>query len=212
MLLVGCFLLGYLVGSIPIGVVVGRIAGGVDIRRLGTGNIGASNTWRNLGLVPAAVVGVGSFVQGFLPAWLCGVLTGSQEAVVAAGIGAVAGYGWSFMLRFHGGSAVGTATGALAAIAPLGLVPLLALYALGAVLRQPAPGVLLGLVAFVAYMKVTAEPLVPLLGSAVIVGAVVLKRFDGFQSDLHSDHAAAAFIERLLFDRRPGRQLVGPIE
>ncbi|MBO0683830.1 MAG: glycerol-3-phosphate acyltransferase [Candidatus Dormibacteraeota bacterium] len=212
MLLVSCFFFGYLVGSIPIGLIVGHLSAGLDIRRVGTGNIGASNTWRNVGLLPAAVVGVGSFVQGFLPAWLSGVIFGQQAAMVAAGVGAVAGYGWSFMLRFRGGSAVGTATGALAAIAPLGLVPLLALYALGAILRQPAPGVLLGLISFVGYVKFTAEPLVLLLGSSVIVFAVIMKRFDGFQDDLHSDHAAAAFFERLLFDRRPGRGLVGPIE
>jgi hypothetical protein len=45
-----------------------------------------------------------------------------------------------------------------------------------------------------------------------IVAAVILKRFDGVQEDIRGDHVAAALVDRLLFDRRPGRQLVGPIE
>jgi glycerol-3-phosphate acyltransferase PlsY len=212
MVVIGCLLLGYLIGSIPIGVVVSRAARGVDIRRYGTGNMGASNTWRNLGFLPAAVVGVGSFLQGFLPAWLSNLLTGDTSCVVAGGVGAVAGYGWSFLLRLRGGSAVGTATGALAAIWPPGVIPLLAFYAAGAALRQPAPGVLAGLLAFVAYMKLTDQPRLLLLGCVAIVVAVVLKRFDGIQDDFRGDHAAAAFVERLFFDRRKGRQLVGPIE
>jgi acyl phosphate:glycerol-3-phosphate acyltransferase len=212
MLAIGCLLFGYLIGSVPIGVIVSRAARGVDIRRYGTGNMGASNTWRNLGFLPAAVVGVGSFLQGFLPAWVSGLVTGQSGCVVAAGLGAVAGYGWSFLLHLRGGSAVGTATGALAAIWWPGLVPLLALYAAGAALRQPAPGVLAGLLAFLVYMKLTAQPPGVLLGCVAIVAAVILKRFDGIREDIRGDHAAAAFLERLFFDRRPGRQLVGPIE
>lgn len=212
MVVIGCFLLGYLVGSVPIGVLVSRAARGVDIRHYGTGNIGASNTWRNLGFVPAAVVGVGTFLQGFLPAGLAGLVTGQASCALAAGLGTVVGYGWSFLLRLRGGSAVGTATGALAAIWPMGLIPLLTLYAVGAVLRVPAPGVLAGLLAFLVYMKISAQPVFLLLGCAAIVLAVILKRFEGVQEDIRGDHAAAALIGRLLFDRRPGRQLVGPIE
>jgi acyl phosphate:glycerol-3-phosphate acyltransferase len=212
MVFIGSLLLGYLVGSIPIGIIVSRVLRGVDIRRYGTGNMGASNTWRNLGFLPAAIVGVGTFLQGFLPAWLSGLLTGQASCLVAGGLGAVAGYGWSFLLRLRGGSAVGTATGALAAIWSPGLIPLLAFYAAGALLRQPAPGVLAGLLAFLVYMKLMGQPTLQLLGCVAIVLVVVLKRFDGIQDDIRGDHVAAAFWERLLFDRRPGRQLVGPVE
>ena len=212
MVVIGCFLVGYLVGSVPISVLVSRAVRGVDIRHYGTGNIGASNTWRNLGFPPAVVVGVGTFLQGFLPAWAAGLVTGQASCAVAAGMGAVVGYGWSLLLRLRGGSAVGTATGALVAIWPMGLIPLLTLYAVGAVLRQPAPGVLAGLLAFLVYMTLSAQPMFLLLGCAAIVLAVILKRFDGVQEDIRGDHAAGALIGRLLFDRRPGRQLVGPIE
>ena len=75
--MIAAFLAGVVAGyaiAIPVGVIVSRAVRGVDIRRYGTGNIGASNTWRNLGLLPAAVVGVGTFAQGLLPAWLAGAV------------------------------------------------------------------------------------------------------------------------------------------
>src|SRR4051794_3298206 len=174
-----CFFAGYLVGSIPFGILIGRLAAGVDIRRFGTGNFGASNTFRNLGVLPAAVVGVLSFAQGFCPAWAAGYLTGSAGAVAAAGAGSVAGYAWSGFLRLKGGSAVGTATGAVAAFAPLALIPVLAFYAAGGLLRQPAPLVLLGLLAGLVFMLATPHDAALVLGTAAIVLTIVAKRMHG---------------------------------
>jgi glycerol-3-phosphate acyltransferase PlsY len=205
------FLAGYLVGSIPVGLVVGRLAG-VDIRRYGTGNIGASNDLRNQGFLPAAVVGVASFVQGVAPALAARRLTGSELSVVAAGLGSVVGYGWSFLLAFRGGRAVGTATGALAAMSLPGLLPLLGLYAAGGLVRQPAPGVLLGLLAYLVYLRLWPHPMVLVAGAALVVLAVLLKRLDGVRGDLRagSGRGLGIVFDRLVFDRRPGQRLVGP--
>jgi glycerol-3-phosphate acyltransferase PlsY len=203
------FLAGYVTGSVPVGLLVGRLRG-IDIRRYGTGNIGASNVWRNLGFLPAALVGPLTFAQGVGPAWAAAWLTGSPWNVAGAAVGSVTGYGWSFLLHFHGGSAVGTATGALAAISPPGLLPLLSLYALGGILRQPAPGVLLGLVAFVVYMVVSRRPAELLAASALIVALVVVKRLDGVLDDLRAGgRRGQILVGRLIFDRRPGQRLVG---
>lgn len=204
------FAAGYLVGSVPVGVIVGWAAG-VDIRRYGTGNIGASNIMRNIGLLPAAVVGVISFLQGFIPAWTAWALTDSPLLAGAAAVGAVVGYGWSYLLHFRGGRAVATATGALAAISPAGLVPLLAMYALGFVFRQPAPGVLLGLIAYLAYIRLWPRPTAIVLAAVAIVAAVIIKRFDGVGADLRagSGHATEIILGRLVFDRRPGQRLEG---
>lgn len=205
------FLTGYLVGSLPVGLIVGRLHG-IDIRRYGTGNIGASNMLRNVGIVPAAVVGVTSFAQGVAPAWTAGALGGSDLDVAAAAVGSVVGYGWSFLLAFRGGRAVGTATGALAALAPYGLVPLLGLYAVGGLLRQPAPGVLLGLAAYLVYVLAWPHPAAIVVGAALVVAAVLFKRLEGVRGDLREESGRPAdiLLERLVFDRRPGQRLVGP--
>jgi acyl phosphate:glycerol-3-phosphate acyltransferase len=205
------FLAGYLVGSVPVGLIVGRMAG-VDVRRYGTGNIGASNVARNVGLLAGAVVGAASFAQGLGPAWSAYALGGSAGTVAGAAAGSVAGYGWSFLLAFRGGRAVGTATGALAALWPLGLVPLLGLYALGGLLRQPAPGVLLGLLAYLLSMRLAPHPWQAVLSAVLVVGMVIVKRFDGVRDDLRAGTARASdvLLGRLVFDRRPGQRLVGP--
>ncbi len=204
------FLVGYVVGAVPIGVLVSRLRG-IDIRHYGTGNIGASNVIRNVGLVPGVIVGVATFLQGLVPAGAAALLTRSPVDLAAAGVGSVLGYGWSFLLHFHGGRAVGTATGALAVIAPLGLIPLLGLYAIGGILHRPAPGVLLGLIAFLVFIAVRPHPLALLVASALIVAAIVLKRLEGIQDDLRGSGGRPVEIlfDRLVFDRRPGQRLVG---
>jgi len=204
------FVAGYVVGSVPVGLLVGWLAG-VDIRRYGTGNIGASNVLRNVGLLPAAVVGVATFVQGAGPAFAAAAFNGSDEAVGAAAVGSVVGYGWSFLLAFRGGSAVGTATGALAALSPAGLVPLLSLYALGGLLRQPAPCVLIGLLACLGYLALWPHPTALVISGALIVAAVIVKRFSGVRDDLRTGslRLGDVLFDRLVFDRRPGQRLVG---
>lgn len=205
------FLLGYLVGSIPVGVVVGHL-GGIDIRRYGTGNIGASNIFHNLGILPAAVVGLGSFLQGFGPPAIAGWVTGSVAVAAAAATGSVVGYAWSGFLRLHGGSAVGTATGAVAALAPWGLVPLLLFYAIGGLLHQSAPSVLLGLLSYIVYTVIASLPLAVLVAACVIVFVIVVKRLDGVRRDLrsHRDRAVSVILGRLINDHKPGQQLAGP--
>jgi glycerol-3-phosphate acyltransferase PlsY len=205
-----CFIAGYLVGSVPVGLLVSRLAG-VDIRRYGTGNIGASNVLRNVGRLPAAVVAIASFAQGLAPALVAGLVTGTRLAVAAAAAGSVIGYGWSFLLAFRGGRAVGTATGALTAISLPGLVPLVTFYALGGLVRQPAVGVLTGLVAYLGYLGFSPHPVELTVAAIVVVGAVLLKRLDGVRDDLRAEpgHQAGILLTRLVFDRRPGQRLVG---
>ena len=125
-----------------------------------------------------------------------------------------AGYAWSGFLRLKGGSAVGTATGALAAFAPMVLIPVLAFYAVGGILRHPAPLVLLGLLSGLAFLIATPHDAELVLGASVIVLVVVVKRMAGVRTDLRTDpdHRLAVILDRLVHDRRPGQRLSGPIE
>jgi acyl phosphate:glycerol-3-phosphate acyltransferase len=114
-------LLGYLLGSIPFGLLLTRAAGLGDIRRIGSGNIGATNVLRtgNKGLAAATVLldGGKGAVAVLLAAWFA-----SHEAVLWAGIGAVLGHAFPVWLRFRGGKAVATSFGVLIAAAwPFGI-------------------------------------------------------------------------------------------
>jgi glycerol-3-phosphate acyltransferase PlsY len=114
-------LLGYLLGSIPFGLLLTRAAGLGDIRRIGSGNIGATNVLRtgNKGLAAATVLldGGKGAVAVLLAVWFAG-----HEAVLWAGIGAVLGHAFPVWLGFRGGKAVATSYGVLIATAwPVGI-------------------------------------------------------------------------------------------
>ena len=113
--------IGYLLGSIPFGLLLTRAAGLGDIRRIGSGNIGATNVLRtgNKGLAAATVLldGGKGAVAVLLAVWFAG-----HEAVLWAGIGAVLGHAFPVWLRFRGGKAVATSYGVLIATAwPVGI-------------------------------------------------------------------------------------------
>ena len=203
------FAIGYLVGSVPLGLLVARTVAGIDIRRYGTGNAGAANIRRNVGLFPALAVALGIFLQGLVPALALRFLGGSEVAVASAAVGAVAGYGWPVFLRFKGGRAVGVATGAAAAIFPSGFVPLLLMYALGGLLRQIALGVLLGFVVYAAFVFYSTASVSPRLASLLLLALIVARRLEGIGKDLGRNDLVAITVDRLLFDRRPGQRLAG---
>ena len=199
-------------GSVPLGLLVARAVAGIDIRRYGTGNMGAANIRRNVGLLPAGAVALGIFLQGLAPAWLAHLLGASEATVAGAAVGAVVGYGWPVFLGFRGGRAVGTATGAAAAISPGGFVVLLAAYALGSLVKQIALGVLLGFVAYAAYVFYFVALLPYQVASLLLVVLVVIRRLEGVGKDLEQGDAVAVVLDRLLFDRRPGQRLAGSVD
>jgi glycerol-3-phosphate acyltransferase PlsY len=158
----GSALLGYLLGSIPFGLLLTRAAGLGDIRRIGSGNIGATNVLRtgNKGLAAATLLldGGKGAVAVLLAAWFAG-----YEAVLWAGIGAVLGHAFPVWLRFKGGKAVATAYGVLIAAAwPVGLCA-------GAIWLVVAA--LVRISSLAALVSLAAAPIV----AAILADAVIVK-------------------------------------
>ncbi|MDQ0285675.1 glycerol-3-phosphate acyltransferase PlsY [Desulfofundulus luciae] len=114
----------YLIGSIPAGYLLGR-ARGVDIRQHGSGNIGTTNVWRNLGPAAGAIALIGDTGKGFA-AVLLGRHLGGHGLELACGLAVIAGHGWPVFLGFRGGKIIATGLGVF-----LGLTPAAALLALG---------------------------------------------------------------------------------
>ena len=113
--------LGYLLGSIPFGLLLTRLAGRGDIRRIGSGNIGATNVLRTGSKTLAALtvlldVGKGMAAVMIARQW------GPEAGLVAAGC-AVLGHMFPVWLGFRGGKGVATALGVLIPLAwPLALI------------------------------------------------------------------------------------------
>ncbi len=134
-----CIVGGYLLGSIPFGLVLTRLAGLGDIRKIGSGNIGATNVLRT-GRKDLALLTVllDASKAGFA-AWLAGYLTPEQDmffagifthtklvAALYAGTAAVFGHNFPLWLKFKGGKGVASAFGFILVINPM-----IALLALG---------------------------------------------------------------------------------
>jgi acyl phosphate:glycerol-3-phosphate acyltransferase len=102
---------GYLLGSIPFGLLLTRAAGLGDVRKIGSGNIGATNVLRtgNKGLAAATLAL--DMLKGTFAVWL-GSRYGS-EAGLFAGLGAFAGHLYPVWLGFKGGKGVATLLGVL---------------------------------------------------------------------------------------------------
>lgn len=110
----------YVAGSIPTSYLVGRLHG-IDLRRHGSGNLGATNTYRILGPRAAVPVAIVDVAKGYLPAALFPLWDGSAHAELALlyGIAAILGHVWPLFLSFRGGKGVATGAGVLVALAPL---------------------------------------------------------------------------------------------
>jgi glycerol-3-phosphate acyltransferase PlsY len=144
-LLVVC---AYVAGSIPFGVLVAR-AKGVDLRKVGSGNIGATNVARALGRGWAVAVLAGDAAKGFAPVWLGRRLGLPDTHVVLAGGAAIVGHMFTIFLRGRGGKGVATSLGVALAISPLAALCGLALYALAyGLTRLSSVGSLLGIWSF----------------------------------------------------------------
>jgi glycerol-3-phosphate acyltransferase PlsY len=107
---------GYLVGAIPSGYWLGRRFAGKDVRADGSGNIGATNVARVLGLRWGLLVLVLDMAKGALPVvvslWLWPTAThGSLQAVGVVALATLVGNCYSVFLRFQGGKGVATASG-----------------------------------------------------------------------------------------------------
>src|SRR6267143_568843 len=130
----------YLLGSIPTGFLVAK-ARGVDIRKVGSGNIGATNVFRYLGKPAGIFVLLADGLKGWvavvlvsrlLAGWLYPTadVQDREWLAVCAGLCAVMGHNFTCWLHFKGGKGIATSAGVLVALVPWALVIILSIWIL----------------------------------------------------------------------------------
>jgi glycerol-3-phosphate acyltransferase PlsY len=112
-------LFGYGIGSLPLGYLVASRAKGIDLRRVGSGNVGATNAYRSAGLAAAVIVILVDVAKGASSVFFAARFATGAADPIAAGIAAVIGHVYPVWLRFHGGKGVATACGVFWMLAPL---------------------------------------------------------------------------------------------
>lgn len=107
----------YFVGAIPFSLIVSSLKG-IDLRKIGSGNLGATNVYRAMGLPYAILVFVLDALKGFIPTFL--VLNSTNQPWLHVGIGflAIVGHSLSPFVRFKGGKGAATGLGVLLALSP----------------------------------------------------------------------------------------------
>lgn len=116
--------LSYLIGAIPASYVAGRLAKGIDLREHGSGNLGATNTFRVLGAKVAAPVMVFDILKGTFPVvafthWDAPMA--DARWALAYGAAAIVGHVYSIYMGFKGGKGVATSAGVFLGLAPVAL-------------------------------------------------------------------------------------------
>lgn len=122
LILVAC----YLMGSIPFGLIIGKITRGIDIRDFGSGNIGATNVMRTLGVGPAILVFFFDTIKGVAAVLLCNIIGLNPYLISLGALLCVFGHTFSIFLKFKGGKGVATSLGVI-----IGLNPVIAGIAFG---------------------------------------------------------------------------------
>jgi len=103
----------YLLGSIPSAYIAGKIKKHIDIRKVGTGNVGATNVLLVIGPIVAVLVYAVDLLKGLFPVLIARNIIGTDLSMGLCGLAAILGHDYSIFLRFTGGKGVATTTGVM---------------------------------------------------------------------------------------------------
>jgi len=165
--------LAYLLGSVPFAFILSRRRG-IDLRRVGSGNIGATNVLRTSG-VRIAVLAMGlDVIKGVVAVIMAQRLTGGVGAPVAAGLASVFGHIYPIWLRFRGGKGVATAAGVFVVLTPWALGIASAAFVLAVwITRYISVGSVVGALTLAIVAVATDAPGVVEIGSAIAAVLIV---------------------------------------
>jgi glycerol-3-phosphate acyltransferase PlsY len=159
----------YLIGSIPFSFLVARVFGVEDVRRVGSGNVGATNVLRSAGKAAGGLALLLDAAKGAAASGLALSLAPESPVVPAlAAVAAVLGHMYPVWLRFQGGKGVATGIGAFAPLLPKASLVAIALFLLTvATTRYVSLGSIVGAVSLAALAFVLG-------GSSFVAGAAAL--------------------------------------
>ncbi|GAB6454751.1 glycerol-3-phosphate 1-O-acyltransferase PlsY [Bacillus luti] len=106
----------YLFGSLPFGVWLGKLFSGKDVRDFGSGNSGATNSFRVLGKSIGIFVLLLDIAKGYVPVYIA--IQTDLQPFLLFGLAAAVGHCYPIFAKFRGGKAVSTTGGVVLAVSP----------------------------------------------------------------------------------------------
>jgi glycerol-3-phosphate acyltransferase PlsY len=170
------FAASYLVGSIPFSYLVGRLFGVADVRKVGSGNVGATNVMRSAGALAGAIALALDASKGAAVTAIAARLDASGLLPAIAALGAVVGHVFPAWLGFRGGKGVATGAGAFVPLYPLAsLGALLAFAAVAGITRFVSLGSIAGSLVLPALLAALGAP-APIVVAAASAAALIIAR------------------------------------
>jgi glycerol-3-phosphate acyltransferase PlsY len=170
----------YLLGSIPFAFLLVKAAGRGDVRRVGSGNVGATNAMRAAGWKVALPIALLDIAKGVAAVLLMRQVTANPDWVAAAGLAAVVGHCFPIWLRFVGGKGVATAAGVFFTLAWQAMLVVAAVWIVMLVLfRIVSLASVTAAAAFPVVFFFFGHPSVPVELCAVLAAIVIIFRHRG---------------------------------
>ena len=188
--------IAYFVGSIPFAYLLSRRSG-IDLRRVGSGNVGASNVLRTSGVRTAVLAMALDAAKGSLAVLVTAPLAGGPVTPVAAGVASIVGHIYPVWLRFRGGKGVATAAGVFAVLTPAALGLAAAVFLVSVwVTRYISVGSMVGATTLAVVAAAGDSPAIVAVGAGISAGIIL--------------HRHRANVGRLLAgtERRVGQRLL----
>lgn len=213
MTLVLLYVVSYCLGAIPFGLLVGKLKG-VDIRKVGSGNIGATNAYRALGWgggIAVFILDVGKgMVPPLLAKWLLPGTMPPGEVInhaVFTGATAVIGHSFSPFLGFKGGKGVATGLGVLLGVAPVvGIAGVTASFTVIAITRYVSIASLVACVVVMAGALITHQPPIVLGAFGFVTAFVIIRHIPNIKRLMKGEES------RLDFKRKPKEEEIAEEE
>src|SRR5260370_1814807 len=143
----------YFLGSIPFGLLLARLFGAADVRKVGSGNIGATNVARVAGPLAGILTLLFDTGKGAAAVWFAGRVTHDRATwLMIAAFAVLLGHCFPVWLKFKGGKGVATAWGVFLVLCPLAAVSVVLLFLLCVAYWR-----------YVSLGSVAAAPAMPLL-------------------------------------------------
>ncbi|HXY38077.1 MAG TPA: glycerol-3-phosphate 1-O-acyltransferase PlsY [Vicinamibacteria bacterium] len=168
----------YLVGSVPFSFLVARAFGVRDVRRVGSGNVGATNVLRSAGKAAGLLAFLLDAAKGALATLLAQrLLPGDARIQALAALAVVVGHMYPVWLRFQGGKGVATGLGAFAPLAPWpALWAVVAFVVTAALTRYVSLGSIAGAVVLAVLASTLGGAPRPVALAAALTAALVVFR------------------------------------
>jgi glycerol-3-phosphate acyltransferase PlsY len=164
---------GYLLGSVPFAFLLARRRG-IDLRFVGSGNVGATNVLRTIG-IPAAVIAMClDAVKGSVAVLVAQRVAIEPATAVAAGLASIVGHLYPVWLRFRGGKGVATAAGVFGVLNPGALGAATAVFLVAVwITRYISVGSIAAAITLAVVTVIGGAPAVVALGAAVAAAIIV---------------------------------------